>query len=74
MKLKNYGRGLCKCCCGDTRVLWGSPREVNGRRYCAPCWNTLGVSPTSDVPWADDNDLVTVERRIARGWKSLVRG
>jgi hypothetical protein len=71
MRLKNYGRGTCGCCSGDTRPVYGSPRDVTHRLYCAPCWNTMGVAPTSDNPWADDNPLDVTQARAARGWKAL---
>ena len=80
-RMKNYGRGTCSCCSGNTRPLWGQ-RVVEGgsihvrgnhpqRRYCAPCWNTIGVAPTADYPFSEEH----ADRGIAnRGWSRLVNG
>ena len=69
MGLKNYGHGLCGCCGGNGRPLYGNDADVTHRRYCSPCWNTLGVAPTSDNPFAETRRYV-----MARGWKRLNEG
>ena len=82
MALKRVGHGPCGCCSGTSRERYERGGYQNGRwvpgwgtgsaardRYCAPCWNTLGVIPNAPDPFSSEN-----QDRSELGWKRLNAG